>query len=108
MRAVRCVDSAAAVVEVPEPGGDGVRVRIASAGICGSDLHLVSMFPLPATLGHEFAGFLDDGRAVAVEPLDPCWECDACTSGEHHRCVRGLAMMIGVSKDGGMADVCVV
>lgn len=108
MRAVRCADSAATVVEVDEPSGGGVRVRVASAGICGSDLHLVSMFPLPATLGHEFAGYLDDGTAVAVEPLDPCWDCDACRSGEYHRCVRGPGMIIGIGHDGGMADVCVV
>jgi 2-desacetyl-2-hydroxyethyl bacteriochlorophyllide A dehydrogenase len=108
MRAVRCVDNRAQVVDVPAPSGDGVRVKVASAGICGSDLHLLAMWPLQATLGHEFAGFLDDGTAVAVEPLDPCWQCDPCRNGDYHRCVRGAAMVIGVGIDGGMADECLV
>ncbi|MBV9872086.1 MAG: alcohol dehydrogenase catalytic domain-containing protein [Frankiaceae bacterium] len=108
MRAVRCLESTASIVEVPEPSGPGVRVRVASSGICGSDLHLVELFALPATLGHEFAGHLDDGTAVAVEPLDPCWVCPPCVNGEYHRCVRGPGMIIGIGKDGGMADVCVV
>jgi 2-desacetyl-2-hydroxyethyl bacteriochlorophyllide A dehydrogenase len=108
MRAVRCVDSAATVVEVAEPFGPGVRVHVASSGICGSDLHLVELFPLQVTFGHEFAGYLDDGTAVAVEPIDPCWICDPCVGGDYHLCVRGPGMIIGIGTDGGMADVCVV
>lgn len=108
MRAVRCVDATATVVDVDEPAGPGVRVRVASSGICGSDLHLVDLFPMPVTLGHEIAGVLDDGTAVAVEPIDPCWSCAPCLDGEYHRCVRGPGMIIGIGTDGGMADTCVV
>jgi 2-desacetyl-2-hydroxyethyl bacteriochlorophyllide A dehydrogenase len=108
MRAVRCVDSAAAVVEVDEPSGPGVKVRVVSSGICGSDHHLVELFNLPVTLGHEFAGVTDDGTAVAVEPIDPCWSCAPCRDGNYHRCVRGPATIIGIGRDGGMADTCVV
>lgn len=108
MKAVRCVEHHARVVEVPVPEGPGVRVRIGSAGICGSDLHMVASYPLRATLGHEFAGWLDDGTPVAVEPLDPCWECSACDNGDYHRCVRGVAAIFGVGMDGGMAEQCLV
>jgi threonine dehydrogenase-like Zn-dependent dehydrogenase len=108
MRAVRSVDAAAAVVEAAEPVGPGVKVRVASSGICGSDLHLVDLFALPVTLGHEFAGFTDDGTAVAVEPIDPCWSCPPCQNGDYHRCVRGSVTVIGIGRDGGMADVCLV
>jgi 2-desacetyl-2-hydroxyethyl bacteriochlorophyllide A dehydrogenase len=108
MKAVRCVEQRAQVVTVPAPAGEGVRVKVASAGICGSDLHLVAMWPLEATLGHEFAGYLSDGTAVAVEPLDPCWVCDPCRNGDYHRCVRGAAMVLGVGLDGGMAEECLV
>jgi threonine dehydrogenase-like Zn-dependent dehydrogenase len=108
MKAVRCVDNRAQVVNLPAPSGDGVRVKVASAGICGSDLHLIAMWPLQATLGHEFSGHLTDGTPVAVEPLDPCWACDACRNGDYHRCVRGPAMVIGVGLDGGMAEECLV
>lgn len=108
MRAVRCIDSTATVVEVPSPpAGDGVRVKVASAGICGSDLHLLA-WNLPATFGHEFAGTTPDGRAVAVEPITPCHACEACVSGAYNLCVNGPTMVLGVGRDGGMADECVV
>ena len=108
MKAVRCVKHQVHVVDVPVPQGAGVRVRIASAGICGSDLHMVEAYPLRATLGHEFAGWLDDGTPVAIEPLDPCWDCSACLNGDYHRCVRGVASILGVGLDGGMAEQCLV
>ena len=50
----------------PEPSAERVRVHVASAGICGSDLHLLA-FDLPVVMGHELAGTLDDGTPVAVE-----------------------------------------
>ncbi len=103
MRAVRCPEGIPTVVDVPEPTGDGVLVTVASAGICGSDLHLLS-FSLPATFGHEFAGTLADGTPVAVEPIDPCHVCDACIDGNTQLCVRGPSMAFGVGRDGGMAE----
>ncbi len=107
MRAVRCIGSTATVVDVPAPAGDGVRVKVASAGICGSDLHLLA-WNLPATFGHEFAGTLPDGRAVAVEPITPCRTCEFCVSGAYNLCVVGPTMVLGVGRDGGMADECLV
>jgi len=107
MQAVRCVGGAPVVVDVPRPDGDGVRVRVGSAGICGSDLHLLS-FGLPTVMGHEIAGTLLDGTAVAIEPIDPCGTCDACAAGESQRCVRGPGMIMGVGRDGGMAEECIV
>jgi L-iditol 2-dehydrogenase len=108
MRAVRCIDSKATVVEVPSPpSAEGVRIKVASAGICGSDLHLLA-WNLPATFGHEFAGTLPDGRAVAVEPITPCGVCEFCVSGAYNLCVAGPTMVLGVVRDGGMADECVV
>ena len=78
-------------------------VRIGSAGICSTDVHLVS-FGLTATLGHEFAGWLPDGTPVAVEPLAPCGTCPACLGGDYHLCATGLAMVYGIGRDGGMAE----
>jgi len=94
-------------VEVPEPAGDGVRVKIAAAGVCGSDLHLVELMPLAATLGHEFAGTLADGRLVAVEPYAPCRACADCLDGRPYHCQRGL-QTLGLDRDGGMAEWCLV
>jgi 2-desacetyl-2-hydroxyethyl bacteriochlorophyllide A dehydrogenase len=105
MRAVRCKGSAVEVMEVGPPAGEGVRVRVASAGICGSDLHLIgSPFIGDRTLGHEVAGWLDDGTPVAVEPVAPCETCPACLRGAYNLCVRGPAMVYGTALDGGMAE----
>ncbi len=103
MRAVRCQGNAIRVVEVPRPVGDGVRVRVKAAGICGSDLHLLGRIQ-GVTLGHEIAGVTDDGTAVAVEPLSPCRRCAPCQRGDYNLCVRGAAIVHGIAKDGGMAD----
>jgi len=107
MRAVRCCDNQIQVVDVPAAVADSdkVRVRVASAGICGSDLHILELgFPTPNTFGHEFAGLLDDGSPVAVEPLDPCGDCDLCQVGRYNLCRIGSAMIMGVGRDGGMTD----
>ena len=92
---------------VPAHATDPVRVRVRSCGICGSDLHLAA-WNLPVTLGHEFAGILDDGTAVAVQPIVWCGECDRCRAGETQLCRTGLTRLHGVSVDGGLADEVIV
>ncbi|MGZ4704669.1 MAG: zinc-dependent alcohol dehydrogenase [Acidimicrobiales bacterium] len=106
MRAVRNTDAGIEVVDVApvEPGDGLVRVRVRSSGICGSDLHLIEWGPMPVTLGHEFAGLLDDGTEVAVQPQTPCLECDLCRAGDDHLCRTLLSRTHGVSIDGGLAD----
>lgn len=106
MRAVRVHDGSVGVTDIPAPTGDGVRVRVASAGICGSDLHLLATPGLTptVTLGHEIAGHTTDGTPVAIEPLSPCGGCDSCRRGDYHLCVLGGGMLHGVGLDGGMAD----
>ena len=72
MRAVRITDKGIEVVTVPAPSGDGVKVRIRAAGICGSDLHMLEhgfsygrrgFIALSLPLGEEEI----DGFAGAVE-----------------------------------------
>lgn len=89
----------------PPPEG-AVRVRVTSSGICGSDLHLASLGPSWAILGHEFCGLLDDGSAVAVLPIVHCGTCDRCRAGAEQQCRQALGAMYGVSLDGGLADEC--
>ena len=93
------------MVDVAEPTGDGVRVRVASAGICGSDLHLVDSQAVDGTtLGHEIAGYTDAGTAVAVEPVVSCGACACCIAGDNGLCADALPQLIGIGRDGGMAE----
>jgi threonine dehydrogenase-like Zn-dependent dehydrogenase len=104
MRAVRHTSSGIELVDVPPPTGPGVRVRVRSSGICGTDLVMTKGGPLPFTLGHEFAGLLDDGTAVAVEPIDACGTCDQCAAGQYQRCRSGPEVFYGIGTDGGLCD----
>lgn len=103
MRAVRKKNGAVETVEVPPPAGAGARVRVRASGICGSDLHMLA-WESPLTLGHEVAGHLDDGTPIAVSPLAPCGACDRCQAGEVSQCREAVARVIGIGRDGGMAD----
>jgi threonine dehydrogenase-like Zn-dependent dehydrogenase len=87
-----------------DPAAGSVRVSVVSSGICGSDLHLATMGPSWAILGHEFSGTLDDGTPVAVLPVVHCGTCDRCLAGEEQQCRGALGAMYGISLDGGLAD----
>jgi threonine dehydrogenase-like Zn-dependent dehydrogenase len=104
MRAVQCREGTIHVVDRPPPAGDGVRVKVKACGICGSDLHMQGGFPPDRIPGHEIAGELTDGTPVAVEPLAPCESCDYCAAGEYQLCRDGARMVLGVARDGGMAE----
>lgn len=107
MRAVRVHGGQVAVDDVPATDGPGVRVRVRSAGICGSDLHLIEAGVFEAaqvTLGHEVAGLTDDDTPVAIEPLAPCGTCNPCLDGDYNLCRTSGAMLFGIGRDGGMAD----
>jgi threonine dehydrogenase-like Zn-dependent dehydrogenase len=81
-----------------------VRVRMRSASICQTDVNLARMGALPFTMGHEFAGLLDDGTPVGVEPLSPCGRCAYCLRNDYHFCEKGHAMVLGIGRNGGMAE----
>ncbi|MDF3299945.1 Zn-dependent alcohol dehydrogenase [Streptomyces tropicalis] len=90
-------------IELPEPGPGQVRVRLAAAGVCHSDLSLsdgTMRVPAPAVLGHEGAGtVVSVGPGVAhVAPGDEvvlnwapsCGSCHACMLGEVWLCAHAL------------------
>jgi threonine dehydrogenase-like Zn-dependent dehydrogenase len=104
VRAVRNTEQGVRVVDVPVPDDSGVRVRVRSAGICGSDLEMVRTGLSAATIGHEFAGELDDGTTVAVHPFVACGECEYCGSGRPYLCRTVSTSMLGIFVDGGMTD----
>jgi propanol-preferring alcohol dehydrogenase len=103
-------------VPVPEIGPGEVLVRIAGAGICHSDLHILEgFFPLPytpITLGHENAGYvekvgdgvegLSEGDPVAVFGGWGCGKCSVCIRGEEQLC--NILNWCGIGFDGGYAE----
>jgi propanol-preferring alcohol dehydrogenase len=115
-RELRLVD-----VPVPKPQGDAVLVRVAGAGVCHSDLHVLDgMFAdamkLPVTMGHEIAGWVEelgpDARDIEVgEPVVVmvgwgCGYCEWCVAGRDQLCVRGDEA--GATLDGGFAEFVLV
>ncbi|MGW7381649.1 zinc-binding dehydrogenase [Streptomyces sp. NPDC054794] len=90
-------------IDLPDPGPGQVRVRLAAAGVCHSDLSLsdgTMRVPVPAVLGHEGAGtVVAVGEGVAhVRPGDgvvlnwapSCGTCHACALGEVWLCANAL------------------
>jgi L-iditol 2-dehydrogenase len=58
-------------------------IRVKAVGICGSDLHWFSgvgigdaQLKRPLVLGHEFAGVIEAGERVAIDPAIPCGCCE--------------------------------
>lgn len=109
-------------VPQPEPGPGEVLVKVGAAGICHSDLHILEApegaFPLPLTLGHESAGWVEAvgpgvtgwnrGDAVAIYGILGCGRCRACLRGADNECRVVPPGGIGISRDGGMAEYVVV
>jgi alcohol dehydrogenase, propanol-preferring len=112
----------------PEPGPGQVLVRIAAAGACHSDLHLMHDFEagllpydLPFTLGHENTGtveavgpgvqHLEPGEPVAVYGPWGCGRCWRCHQGSENYCERAADLGGaggGLGFDGGMAPLMLV
>jgi 2-desacetyl-2-hydroxyethyl bacteriochlorophyllide A dehydrogenase len=103
MKAVRAGNGGVAVVDVEEPPGSGELVDIAATSVCASDLGYVAM-GFDKILGHELAGFREDGTAVVVEALYGCGICDQCRRGSYNLCPTHPQRALGVSIDGGMAE----
>jgi len=111
---------------MPAPSGSEVRVRVAGAGVCHTDLHIVdgtqARVALPVTLGHEVAGWIDAvgpdaarplrrmrlrlGDAVVVHGGWGCGECRDCLAGAEQRCASSRAP--GFQVDGGYAEAMLV
>lgn len=103
MKAVRVTDGKPVLVDIDRPNGDGVLVKVASASICGSDIHMIEQgWVEGAVLGHEFAGTTPDGTAVAVEPFFGCGGCSLCDEGYNALCAQST--FIGGTLAGGMAE----
>jgi threonine dehydrogenase-like Zn-dependent dehydrogenase len=102
MRAIRNGLPEVEVVDVDEPDGDGALIRVAAAGICASDLQYLK-WGSREIAGHEFAGVLDDGTAVAVEAIFGCRGCPPCDRGNFNLCASGPTAL-GMTSSGGMSE----
>jgi L-iditol 2-dehydrogenase len=88
---------------IPEPAPGEVRLRIASVGICASDLHYYrdgrigsTVITTPLVLGHEASAVVDAlgdgvtglqlGDRVAIEPTKPCGRCEYCRERRFNVC----------------------
>ncbi|WP_030867127.1 Zn-dependent alcohol dehydrogenase [Streptomyces sp. NRRL S-37] len=91
-------------IDLPDPGPGRVRVRLAAAGVCHSDLSLsdgTMRLPVPAVLGHEGAGTVvavgegvtrvAPGDGVVLNWAPSCGTCPACARGEVWLCAGALA-----------------
>ena len=110
MRAVVAHEGAVGLVDVDEPtAADGhLLVRVAEAGICGSDLHMVANGMAPVVIGHEFGGWLPDGTLAASRPTGECGRCDPCNRGFQNACRDSWGTAYGIAAHGGLADVVAV
>ena len=103
--------------KIGKPNFGEVLVKVHKAGICGSDLAIVSgQHPRarpPMVVGHEFSGEIvelgnnDDnhlqiGSRVTVFPLLVCGNCYACRNKFSHVC--STLRLIGFDRTGGMAE----
>ena len=90
------------------------RMRIAAAGICGSDLgrgFKGGAYHYPLVMGHEFSAVVEEapiggryapGTLAAVYPLLPCGKCAACAKGYIQLCEH--YDYFGSRRDGAFAE----
>lgn len=89
---------------------DEARVRVLSAGICGTDLALVdALYPFEGVPGHEFVGIVEEGpaalagRRVVGEINAVCGRCPECLSGKAKHCRARTALGIR-GRNGAFAE----
>ncbi|MGF7483573.1 L-idonate 5-dehydrogenase [Providencia sp. SP181] len=106
---------------------DQVVVKVEAGGICGSDIHYyqeghagLSILKHPMVIGHEFSGVvhiapknstLKVGCKVAVNPSQPCNQCQFCLEGKQNVCSNMRFMgsaQFNPHVDGGFSEFVVV
>lgn len=112
--------------ESPAPGPGEVKIKIAWAGLCGTDLHEFYAGPIfmpldphpltgkcaPLITGHEFSGIVTEtgadvenfkpGDRVTADSATWCGECWPCSIQEHSLCDK--CAFLGLGRDGVYAE----
>jgi 2-desacetyl-2-hydroxyethyl bacteriochlorophyllide A dehydrogenase len=99
-----------------EPPAGQARIRVALAGLCGTDYRIWTgdrPVTYPRVMGHEFVGVVDAigsgvsrvrvGDRVAVEPNYSCNRCPLCLEGNKNLCLSRTA--VGIDVDGCFAEM---
>lgn len=122
-------------VAIPTPGPRAAVIKVGAAGVCHSDIHLISGAydlgggrklsttgggaVLPLTPGHEVAGRIETlgaealasgfkaGDPVVAYPWIGCGACRECGSGKENLC-EGTQGFLGFMRDGGYAEYVLV
>lgn len=102
-------------IDVEPPRQGELVVRMAAAGLCHSDDHVVTgdlpfAGTLPAAGGHEGAGVVEEvgphtpgwavGDKVVLSFLPACGTCRWCASGLQNLCDSGARILMGTREDG--------
>ncbi|CDF79881.1 threonine dehydrogenase and related Zn-dependent dehydrogenases [Formosa agariphila KMM 3901] len=100
--------------EIETPAPNEVRIKVAYAGVCGTDVHIYhgmmdKRVKIPVTIGHEMSGVIDAvgdgvtdyaiGDKVVVRPLDDR-KVKASDKGFNHICEE--LKFIGIDSEGAM------
>lgn len=103
-------------VTKPKPDQGEVLIRVHTAGVCGTDIHLLhdrfNNSP-PFVLGHEFSGIIEScgsgindlkpgERVVSANNPHACGTCKLCQTGYPNLCSEKKAM--GIHSDGCFAE----
>lgn len=96
---------------IPVPKDDEILVKVAYAGICGSDIHIInnglprSAITPPKIIGHEFSGVVEqigekvtdikEGERVSANPIGACGECFYCRNKMENYCEKPSSIIRG-------------
>lgn len=109
--------------EIPQIEDDEVLLKVAYAGICGSDLHIIEgklpeeMLSPPLVLGHEFSGTVakvgkkvteyKEGQEITAHPWVGCGECYFCKRAQENFCQNPFCVLHN-ERSGAFAEYMIV
>ena len=114
-------------ISLPDLKEDEVLIKVGACGICGSDLHALTMDKegysafashtrYPLILGHEFSGEIIKtgtnvstvkiGDLIAVEQIQWCGKCRSCRTGMFNQCEQ--LEEVGLTVHGGFSEYAIV